>query len=253
MKKNQIKQIWKKDDIAVGGWLTVNSSLNAEIMANCGFDWLCVDMQHGLIDFGDAVPMIQAIATTDCVPLVRVPWNEPYQIMQVLDAGAYGVIIPLINNKADAEKAVASCKYPPAGKRSSGAARAAYSWGSDYKDFANDEVLCIVMIETQEALNNLDEILSTPGIDAAYIGPSDLAYAIGVEPTGDNQSKEHHDAIMKIFNACIKHNVMPGIHTHSLEFSQKYKEIGFKMIMLGAESRFIKYATSEIQSLKQDS
>ena len=253
MKKNQIKLIWEKDDIAVGGWLTVNSSFSAEIMANCGFDWLCVDMQHGLIDFGDAVTMIQAISTTNCVPLVRVPWNEPYQIMQVLDAGAYGVIIPLVNNKTDAEKAVASCKYPPEGKRSSGAARAGYSWGSDYKDFANDEVLCIVMIETQEALNNLDEILSTPGVDAAYIGPSDLAYAIGVEPTGDNQSKEHHDAIMKIFNACIKHNVMPGIHTHSLEFSQKYKEIGFKMIMLGAESRFIKYATSEIQSLKQDS
>ena len=253
MKKNQIKLIWEKDDIAVGGWLTVNSSLNAEIMANCGFDWLCVDMQHGLIDFGDAIPMIQAISTTDCVPLVRVPWNEPYQIMQVLDAGAYGVIIPLINNKADAEKAVASCKYPPAGKRSSGAARAAYSWGSDYKDFANDEVLCIVMIETQEALNNLDEILSTPGVDAAYIGPSDLAYAIGVEPTGDNHSKEHHDAIMKIFDASIKHNVIPGIHTHSLEFSQKYKEIGFKMIMLGTESRFIKHATSEIKSLKKDS
>ena len=84
MKKNQIKQIWEKDGIAGGGWLTVNSSLNAEIMANCGFDWLCVDMQHGLIDFGDAVPMIQAISTTDCVPLIRVPWNEPYQIMQVL-------------------------------------------------------------------------------------------------------------------------------------------------------------------------
>jgi 4-hydroxy-2-oxoheptanedioate aldolase len=207
-------------------------------------------MQHGLIDFGDAIPMIQAISTTKCVPLVRVPWNEPYQIMQVLDAGAYGVIVPLINNKDDAEKAVAACRYPPNGKRSSGAARAAFSWGDNYKDFANEEVLCIVMIETQEALNNLDEILSTPGVDAAYIGPSDLAYAIGVEPTGDNKSEQHHSAIMKIFEACKKNNVVPGIHTHSLEFSKKYKDIGFKMIMLGAETRFIKHASKEIHALK---
>jgi 4-hydroxy-2-oxoheptanedioate aldolase len=250
MKKNQIKQLWINGEIAIGGWLTVNSSFSAEVMANCGFDWLCIDMQHGLIDFGDAIPMIQAISTTDCVPLVRVPWNEPYQIMQVLDAGAYGVIVPLINNRQDAEKAVAACKYPPDGNRSSGAARAAFSWGENYKDFANDEVLCIVMIETQEALNNLDEILSTPGVDAAYIGPSDLAYAIGIEPTGDNKSKKHHSAIMKIFEACKKNNVVPGIHTHSLEFSKKYKDVGFKMIMIGAETRFIKHASKEIHELK---
>lgn len=250
MKKNQIKQLWINGEIAIGGWLTVNSSFSAEVMANCGFDWLCIDMQHGLIDFGDAIPMIQAISTTDCVPLVRVPWNEPYQIMQVLDAGAYGVIVPLINNRQDAEKAVAACKYPPDGNRSSGAARAAFSWGENYKDFANDEVLCIVMIETQEALNNLDEILSTPGVDAAYIGPSDLAYAIGIEPTGDNKSEKHHSAIMKIFEACKKNNVVPGIHTHSLEFSKKYKDVGFKMIMIGAETRFIKHASKEIHELK---
>ncbi|MDG1990610.1 MAG: aldolase/citrate lyase family protein [Dehalococcoidia bacterium] len=250
MKKNEIKQIWQKNEIAVGGWLTVNSSFSAEVMANCGFDWLCIDMQHGLIDFSDVIPMIQAISTTDCVPLVRVPWNEPYQIMQVLDAGAYGVIVPLINNKEDAEKAVTACKYPPNGKRSSGAARAAFSWGQNYKDFANDEVLCIVMIETEEALENLDEILSTPGVDAAYIGPSDLAYAIGVEPTGDNISEKHHNAIMKIFEACKRNNVIPGIHTHSLEFSKKYKDIGFKMIMLGAETRFMKNASIEVHELK---
>src|ERR1700688_1966722 len=120
MRANRIRQMWSEGKTAIGGWLSLPSSFSAEVMAQQGFDWLCVDMQHGIIDYQVAVTMLQAISTTETVPIVRVPWNDAWQIMKALDAGAYGVIVPLINTRADAEAAVAACRYPPTGMRSSG-------------------------------------------------------------------------------------------------------------------------------------
>jgi hypothetical protein len=160
-------------------------------MAHAGFDWLCVDMQHGIIDYTDAVDMLRAISQTDTMPFVRVEWNEPWRIMKVLDAGAYGVIVPLVNNREEAERAVWACRYPPIGGRSSGPARAAMYGGANYAAESNDEIAVICMIETAEALENLDDILSVDGVDCAYIGPSDLAYALDITPTGDNSDPRH--------------------------------------------------------------
>ena len=156
--------------------------LGAVFLDRAFFDALCVDMQHGLTDFSDLWPMLQAISQTDTVPVVRVPWNEPAMIMKVLDAGAYGVIVPMVSNRAEAERAVAACRYPPAGMRSNGPNRVLLYAGADYQKHANDEVACIVMIETPEGIEKLDEIVSTPGVDAAYIGPTDLALALGLPP-----------------------------------------------------------------------
>jgi 4-hydroxy-2-oxoheptanedioate aldolase len=250
IRPNLLKAAWRDGRATLGGWLTIDSGFSAELMAHQGFDWLCVDMQHGLIDFGAAVTMLQAISTTDVVPLVRVPWNEPAAIMQALDAGAYGVIVPLVSTAEEASRAVEACRYPPDGIRSSGAARGALYGGADYARHANEEIACVVMIETAEALENLDAILSTPGVDAAYVGPSDLAYALGVEPTGDNADPRHVEAVANVLEACRRHGVTPGIHTHSAEYSRRYIEQGYRMVMLGADGRFLRTAAAELTSLR---
>ena len=186
MRPNRIKQMWRENKCVSLGWLSVPNGFTAEVMARQGFDALCVDMQHGLTDFSDLWPMLQAISQTDTVPVVRVPWNEPSIIMRVLDAGAYGIIVPLINTAEEAAAAVAACRYPPVGMRSSGPPRAVLYGGADYQADANDEVVVLGMIETTEGLAKLDAICSTPGVDAVYIGPADLSYALGMAPRGDN-------------------------------------------------------------------
>ena len=161
-------------------------------MAHAGFDWLCIDMQHGSIDYQVALSMLQAISTTDTVPIVRVPWNEPGIIMKTLDAGAYGVIVPMVNSRAEAEAAVAACRYAPQGNRSYGPGRAVLYAGPDYFANANETVLCICMIETREAIERAEEIISTPGLDAIYIGPSDLSVSLGLPPASDHDGAGVH-------------------------------------------------------------
>ena len=222
-------------------------------MARVGFDWLCMDMQHGLLDYNDVRDMLPAIGNTNTVPIVRVPWNEPYIIMKVLDAGAYGVIVPLVNNRDEAEKAVAACRYPQEGMRSFGPIRAA-SFGSGYAKYANSEILCIAMIETAEALKNLDEICTTPGLDAIYIGPSDLAFAIGQIARGDTDDPKHAETVTHIYETARKHNINVGIHTGSLKFTKRFLKQGFDMVMLGADSAFMsRMATMELNEARGDS
>ncbi|MDK1023067.1 MAG: aldolase/citrate lyase family protein [Gammaproteobacteria bacterium] len=253
MRKNHVLAAWREDKQTVGGWLSMDSALSAEMMANTGFDWLCIDLQHGMLDYSDLKIMLPAISTTSTIPFVRVPWNEPYEIMKALDAGAYGVIVPLINNREEAEKAVSACRYPPDGLRSLGPVRAAIYGGPGYIQEANNEIACIVMIETAEALDNLDEILSTPGVDAVYIGPSDLAYAIGLSPTGDNNDPKHVATVNRIFEACKKHNIAAGIHTGSLEYTKRYLNQGFNLVTLGTDSGFMaRLAHRELRAARED-
>ncbi len=261
MRPNAVKQKWREGKVTIGGWLSIPSSYSAEIMAHQGFDWLCVDTQHGMIDYGSAAPMLQAISTTDTVPLVRVPWNEPSVIMKYLDAGAYGIIVPMINNGTEAAQAVAACRYPPHGIRSFGPNRVTYYAGRGYADEANDQVACIVMIETAEALENLDDILAVPGVDAAYIGPQDLSYAIGVPPRMDNDDPKHVATVARIREACERHGVVPGIHTGGGAFASRCAEQGFKMIMLTSDAagvarnaaEHVATVRSTIASLEKDS
>lgn len=222
----------------MGGWLSIGSPFSAEVMAHAGFDWLCIDLQHGPIDQGQATTMLQAIATTPTVPLVRVPWNDPATIMRWLDAGAGGVVVPLVNDREQAERAVASCRYPPAGIRSSGAYRAALAWGVDYPRRANDEVACVIMVETAEALANLDALLSTPGVDAVYIGPADLAYGLGLTPGSDDPRLA--GAIERVRDAARRYGVACGIHTNSAAHCAEYLRQGFQMVTLGSDRGFMR-------------
>ena len=169
MRPNKIKKMMRDGEQIINGWLQIPSSFSAEVMSHQGWDSLTIDMQHGVIDYPNALQMLQSISSTDVTPLARVNWNEPGQIMKILDAGCYGVICPMVSNKSEAEKFVQACMYPPKGYRSFGPIRGLIYGGSDYGDFANDEILKMAMIETKEALDKLDEIMSTPGIDGIYI------------------------------------------------------------------------------------
>ena len=236
MRPNTVKQNLLAGKPQIGGWLNIPSSLTAEVMAHQGFDWLCIDTQHGAIDFATAFPMLQAISTTDTMPFVRVPWNEPSVIMKYIDAGAYGIIVPMIETKEDAEAAVWAMRYPPAGMRSSGPFRATLYAGADYQDHANEELLLAVMIETPKALENLDAIASVPGIDVLYIGPSDLSQALGLGPRYNADNPKHAETVTKIREACERHGVIPGVHTNGNVLTNRYIREGFKMVMLTTDS-----------------
>src|SRR5207245_79262 len=172
VRENTLRTIWARGEAVVRGWLSTPSAFCAEVMAHQGFGSLTVDMQHGVVDYQVAVTMLQAVSTTPVIPLARVPWNDPARLMKILDAGVYGVICPMISTRAQAEALVAACKYPPRGYRSFGPVRASLYAGSDYGDRADDDIVVMPMIETAEALKNLDAILSVPGVGAIYVGPA---------------------------------------------------------------------------------
>lgn len=214
----------------VNGWLGIPSSIAAEAMAQAGWDSLTIDLQHGMVHFDTAVPMLQAISTTPAVPLARVPWNEPGIIMKMLDAGAYGIICPMVNSRAECERFVRACRYPPKGYRSFGPLRAAwYAGTADYWKHADDTVLTFAMIETAEALEKLEEIVTTPGLDAVYVGPNDLALAIGETPAIDPTSERTLAEIRRIAEVATRHGVVPGIHTGSAEGARRMFGLGYRL------------------------
>jgi len=166
----------------VAGWCAVPSPFLAETMACSGFDAITVDLQHGLQEYGHAVSLLQAIDGRGVPVMCRVPWNEPGILMKVLDAGFSGVICPLVNTRREAEALVQACYYPPMGGRSFGPYRAAVTAGPDYFERANDWIVVLPMIETAQAVENLEDILAVPGISGVYIGPNDLALSMGLPP-----------------------------------------------------------------------
>jgi 4-hydroxy-2-oxoheptanedioate aldolase len=233
MRENTAKAKWAAGQTTYGAWLSVPSSFSAEVMAHQGFDWVCIDMQHGVVDYQVALTMLQAIGTTQTIPFVRVPWNEFGIIGKVLDAGAMGIIIPMVNSVAEAEAAVAACRYFPDGSRSFGPTRAAFYAGTDYYSGANREVACIPMIETRRAVEGIDEILSVPGIDAVYVGPADLSITLGLPPRMDNGG-EFEEARLRIAEACRRHGVAPGIHANA-SLAAKHTAAGYQMITISSD------------------
>ncbi|MBX3706696.1 MAG: 2,4-dihydroxyhept-2-ene-1,7-dioic acid aldolase [Pseudomonadales bacterium] len=244
MRKNAALARWRAGEQTIGGWLSLANTHTAELLANAGFDWLCIDLQHGLIDYRDLLHMLPAISTTETTPLVRVSGNDPKQIMKVLDAGAMGVIVPLVNNRAEAAAAIAACRYPPDGMRSFGPIRAALYGGRGYAAEANSEIACIAMIETREGLDNLEEIVTTPGLGGIYIGPSDLALALGLPPAGDTDEPLHVATVERILGVCKRHGVPAGIHTSSLDYARRRLEAGFEFVTLGSDAGFMMQAAA---------
>ncbi len=235
MRPNKIKQMWKEGKPVTMGWLSIANSFSAEIMARQGFDSLCIDIQHGITGMSNLLEMLQAVSMTDTTPVVRVAFNEPAAIMKALDLGAYAIIVPLINTAAEAASAVSACRYPPVGTRSSGPVRALHSSGADYLTTANDEMLIMAMIETKEGLANLDAICATPGLDAIYIGPADLSFALGLAPRADNPDPLHMATCDRIRETAQRHGKKVCMHCASGAFAAAAIKRGFDLVMLTSD------------------
>ena len=239
VKTNRLKAMWLAGTPALGGWCAIPNSFSAEIVASMGFDYVCVDMQHGLADFGQLVPMLQAIAAQGPTPLVRVPVGDLALAQRVMDAGAEGVIFPMISTRDEAAAAVATCRYQPLGQRSFGPIRSRMHLGPDV-EHANAEVACIVMLETEGALRHLDGILGCPGVDAVYVGPNDLSLALGL-PIGSTDARLDQ-AIDLILAACRTHGVPAGFHASSGQAALRALKRGFDMVTVTTDAAVLSAA-----------
>jgi 4-hydroxy-2-oxoheptanedioate aldolase len=230
-----LRASWQEGATTLGAWMSLREPLLAEIAALSGYDYVCIDMQHGLSDIQQILASLHAVARTPAVPIVRVPWNEPGIIGRVLDAGALGVIIPMVNSAEEARQAVAACRYAPVGARSYGPLVAMARNGPGYFEAANASVACIPMIETRQAVESIDDILAVPGIDAVYIGPADLSLTYGLPPAVDHPGDPFQGALATVVAACRRHGVIPGVHANAALAGARH-EAGFRMISVGFDA-----------------
>lgn len=245
MRPNALRQIWNEGRAAINGWLTIPDGFAAETMAHQGWDSVTIDLQHGIVDYAAAVHMLTAISTTPAVPMVRVPWLEPGIIMRALDAGAYGVICPMTNTRAEAERFVSYTRYAPRGTRSFGPTRALLYGGADYPQHADATIVRFAMIETAQALENVDAILSVEGLDAVYIGPSDLSLSLGCRPVLDDLDPPAAQAIEHILARARAHGIVAGIHNGTAETARKRLAMGFRFVSIASDARLMAAAAQQ--------
>jgi 4-hydroxy-2-oxoheptanedioate aldolase len=231
---------------SVNGWLAIPSGFSAETMAHQGWDSLTIDLQHGVVDYQTMVTMLQAVSTTPAVPVVRVPWLEPGILMRSLDAGAYAVICPMVNTREDAQRLVAYTHYAPLGTRSFGPIRALLYAGADYPQHANQTIVTFAMIETAQALDNLDDILSVEGLDAVYIGPSDLSLSLGCKPLFDDVETKAAQAIDHVLARARAHGVVAGIHNGSTEAALARIAKGFQFVTISSDARLMAAGAQQV-------
>lgn len=239
---NRLKQLWAEGRPTINGWLSIGNPFSAEIMAAQGYDSVSIDMQHGALDYGAVLPMFQAMRASGTVIMARVPWLDPAIIMKVLDAGAYGVICPMTNTAEEVARFVGYLRYPPLGVRSYGPTRAALSQGPDIAGQANDQILGFAMIETAEAMANLDAICAVPGLDGIYVGPADLSFSLSggrLAPGFDREEPEVVEALQTIARACARHGIRAALHCGSPDYAARAIGWGYDMVTVGGDSRFL--------------
>jgi 4-hydroxy-2-oxoheptanedioate aldolase len=246
MTPNRIRECWARDATVVNGWLAIPNSFSAEVMAHQGWDTLTVDLQHGAMDYAQMLTMLQAIHGTPTTPVVRVPWLEPGIIMKALDAGAMGLICPMVNTREEAQKLVAYTHYAPQGTRSFGPVRSAIVHGADYAEKANQEVVVFAMIETAQALDNLDAICSVEGLDAIYIGPSDLSLALGCKPQFDDVEPKVAQAIDHILARAQAHGLKAGVHNGRTDVALARSAKGFRFVTVSSDARLMAAGSQQI-------
>lgn len=241
MQKNKLKQLWATGKPALNGWCSIGNPFTAEIMATQGYDSVTIDIQHGALDYSDALPMLQAMKTSGATLMARVPWRDPGYIMKALDAGAMGIICPMVNTRAEAEEFVSYMHYPPHGQRSFGPTRAAVAMPG-YGVAANDEVLALAMIETANGMANLEEIAATPGLDGIYVGPADLTLGTqeGRLPPGfDRQEPEMIALIKRIADVCKANGIKACLHCGTPEYAAQAIGWGYVLTTVGGDSRLL--------------
>ena len=243
MRKNSVKEKLQRGEPAIGSLIASGDPLVAEIMAHAGFDYLVVDMEHNAMDTDQVRACFYAIATTETIPFVRVPWNDPQILKRVLDIGAYGVVVPDVKTPEEAEQAVQACRYAPDGFRGVGGLRGQLYGGPDYYEGANKEIAVAVMIEDTEAVRRIAEICNVPGVDILFIGPSDLASSLGVPVGLDNQHPDHKAAVAQVLETGKRFNIPVGIHCSSGEEVNRRIEQGFLWLSISSDVRFLSAAS----------
>jgi len=236
---NLVRECWKQGQVALAGWLQLAGSLHAEALARLDFDAVVVDLQHSLIDFAQVVPMLTAIELGGAAPFVRMQVNDPADTMKLLDAGAYGIIAPMVNTAEDARKFASSLHYSPKGIRSFGPRRPSLRYGADYVRNASESIVGLAMIETREALANLDEILAVDGLDGVFIGPTDLALELGCSPVVDT---DHPDVVSAIATIRCRAHAMgkrAGIFCGGGAFARAKIAEGFDFVTAGPDLSLI--------------
>lgn len=242
MNKNPMKALWAENKAVINGWLSVGNAFTAEIMASVGYDSVTVDLQHGALDYHAALGMFQAMRASGVAVMARVPWLDAGAVMKVLDAGAYGVICPMINSREEAERLVSFVRYPPHGARSFGPTRANFSAGPNYGGEADDNIVCFAMIESREAYERVDAIAATPGLDGLYIGPADLTLGLTGKKyrTGfDREEPEIVEAIGHILDAAHKAGIRAALHTGTPAYAAKAIGWGFDLVTLSNDVRLL--------------
>ena len=228
-----LRSQWNDSPVTIGAWLSIASSVLAEAAAHTGFDFVCVDTQHGVIDYAATVPMFQAIELGGSAPIARVPWNEPGIIGRMLDGGAQGVIVPMVNTVAQAEAVVEACRYAPAGSRSYGPTAVGLRH-IDYVGWAAEHIAVIAMIETAEAVRNIEEIVAVPGVDAIYLGPADLSLTLGLPPRNNDGVAAFDAALARIVEVCNRAGVVAGAHCVG-GVAEKRMDQGFRLLTVASD------------------
>ena len=239
MKTNHVRAKLKRGEPSVGTWLTLPDTMAARLMAQVGFDWLTVELEHSPTNFETAANSFAVIAATGPVPLARVPFNTVENIKRVLDTGAYGIVVPMVNSRAEAEAAVAAARYQPLGTRSIGGQIHAANFDTDpatYYARANEEILVVLMAEHIKAIEAADDILRLPGIDVIFIGPNDLHNSMGKPPAFESEHKEYVDAVKHILKTARKYGVAPGIHVVDAAAARRRLAEGFQFIAVASEA-----------------
>ena len=248
MRESRVRKLWAEGKPVLNGWCAIPSSFSAEAMAGMGWDSVTLDMQHGVIDYQVAVTMFQAISITSATPMARVPWNDPSAIMKALDAGAYGLICPLVNTHTEAEAFARACRYPPRGYRSSGPIRASLYGGPDYMQKADDVIVTLAMIETLDGLENLDEILAVKELDGIYIGPSDLSLSLGGSPGLDQTDPKVFGAIERILKTAKQHGKRAGIQSGNVAYAKRMFDLGFDLVTVYSDFRLMMAAGAHVMA-----
>lgn len=242
MRRNPVKAALKAGKPQVGTWLSLGSVFAARFMARSGFPWLTVDLEHSPIGWTDAGLLFAAIADAGCTCLARVPRGDHDYIKRVLDAGAHGIVVPMVNTVEEAKIAIAAAKYPPTGNRSIGGAMHALNFDAtagDYFAHANDEILVVLQTESPQGVKNAEEIYSLPGVDAIFVGPNDLTYQMRTPDGADPTPEEFEAALQKILAAGKKCGTPVGLHVQTVEQAQKRIAEGWQFIALGSELKFM--------------
>ena len=251
MRPNPIHEAHRAGRAAIGAWVTVPAPTHAEMLGLAGFDAVAIDTQHGLVDFDGCCALLHAISATPAAPLVRVSGNHFAEIGHVLDAGAYGVICPLVNSADDAQRFVAAVRYPPAGARSWGPVRGLTYGGDDYFARAGDTVIALAMVETRAALDAVDDIVATPGLDGVFVGPNDLSISLGGTPGADWKTGALADALPRIAAAARRAGRIASIWCPHEVMAADMLALGFELVFPGADTLMLRAeATRRLTALR---